>query len=48
MSTDHLFFMPGRTDFVLVLPDSGFRIVDVSQVVSVDREPAQKSRASTG
>ena len=37
VSTDHRFLMPGRSDFVLVLPDSGFRIVDVSQVESVHR-----------
>ncbi len=42
VSTDHLLFMPGRTDFILVLPDNGFRIVDVAQVVSVDRDDGSK------
>ncbi len=43
VSTDHLFLMPGRSDFVLVLPDGGFRIVDASQVESVDRNDQQPS-----
>ena len=38
VSTDHLLFMPGRNDFILVLPDGGFRIVDVSHVESVHRD----------
>ena len=34
---DHLFFIPNSTEFMLVLPSGGFRIVDSAQVVSVGR-----------
>ncbi len=47
VSTDHLFLMPGRSDFVLVLPDGGFRIVDVSQVESVHRNDRPTSNKGT-
>jgi hypothetical protein len=36
-TADHLFFMPNNPDFLVVLPDGGFRIVDPRQVVSVGR-----------
>jgi hypothetical protein len=34
---DHLFFIPKSPEFMVVLPDGGFRIVDLSQVVSIGR-----------
>ncbi len=48
ISTDHLFFVPGRCDFILVLPDGGFRIVDVSPVESVDRNDKPVADKGTG
>ena len=36
-TADHLFFMPNNPDFLVVLPNGGFRIVDPGQVVSVGR-----------
>jgi len=41
-TTDHLFFMPGSPEFLVVLPDGGFRFVDSAQVVSVGRGPAKR------
>jgi hypothetical protein len=41
VTTDHLLFLPDRPEFVVVLPDGVFRIVDPSQVVSARRNPAQ-------
>ncbi len=38
---DHLFFMPNGSEFLLVLPEGGFRFVDLAQVVSVGRGPSQ-------
>ena len=38
---DHLFFIPNSTEFMLVLPAGGFRIVDSAQVVSVGRNSAR-------
>ena len=38
---DHLFFIPNSTEFMLVLPDGGFRIVESAQVVSVGRNVAK-------
>jgi len=35
VTTDHLLFMPKNPEFIVVLPDGGFRIVDPTQVVSV-------------
>lgn len=37
ITTDHLLFLPNNPEFIVVLPDGGFRIVDPSQVVSVGR-----------
>ncbi|MCL4788708.1 MAG: hypothetical protein KJ070_18260 [Verrucomicrobia bacterium] len=34
---DHLFFMPNGKEFLMVLPDGGFRFVDAAQVVSIGR-----------
>jgi hypothetical protein len=34
---DHLFFIPKSPEFMVVLPDGGFRIIDLSQVVSIGR-----------
>jgi hypothetical protein len=45
LTADHLFLMPNNNDeFFVVLPDGGFRIVDVSQVVSAGRGP-ERSKA---
>ena len=45
VTTDHLLFLPNNPEFIVVLPDGGFRIVDPSQVVSAGRSPVQ-ARAS--
>lgn len=37
ITTDHLLFLPNNPEFIVVLPDGGFRIADPSQVVSVGR-----------
>jgi len=37
VTTDHLLFLPKNPEFIVVLPDGGFRIVDPAQVVSVGR-----------
>jgi hypothetical protein len=34
---DHLFFIPNSSEFMVVLHDGGFRIIDSSQVVSIGR-----------
>jgi hypothetical protein len=39
VTTDHLLFLPQNPEFIVVLPDGGFRIVDPSQIVSVGRSP---------
>lgn len=42
---DHLFFIPKSPEFMVVLPDGGYRIVDLAQVVSIGRAPNRaKSR----
>src|SRR5436190_1941181 len=38
---DHLFVMPNSTEFLVVLAEGGFRIVDSPQIVSVGRGPAR-------
>jgi len=38
---DHLFFMPDSSEFLVVLSQGGFRIVDATQVVSVGRKHAR-------
>ena len=43
-TADHLFFIPNSSEFILVLPSGGFRIVDSTQVVSVGRN-ASRSKA---
>lgn len=35
VTPDHLFFIPKSPEFMVVLPDGGFRIIDLAQVVSV-------------
>ena len=34
ITTDHLLFLPKNPEFIVVLPDGGFRIIDPAQVVS--------------
>lgn len=34
VTPDHLFFMPNGKELLVVLPDNGFRFVDLAQVVS--------------
>ena len=41
VTTDHLLFLPNNPEFIVVLPDGGFRIVDPSQVVSAGRNPVR-------
>ena len=38
VTPDHLFFFPNGEEFLVVLPDGGFRFVSYDQVVSVGRE----------
>jgi hypothetical protein len=38
---DHLFFMPNSSEFLVVLADGAFRIVDAGQVVNVGRGTAR-------
>jgi hypothetical protein len=33
--------MPNNPEFIVVLPEGGFRIVDFDQVVSIGRGPAR-------
>ena len=40
-TADHLFFMPNSVEFLVVLPDGGFRFVDANQVVSAGRGRAR-------
>ena len=40
-TADHLFFMPNGVEFLVVLPDGGFRFVDSTQVVSAGRGSAR-------
>jgi hypothetical protein len=39
VTTDHLLFLPKNPEFIVVLPDGGFRIIDPAQVVSASIEP---------
>lgn len=42
VTADHLFFMPNGKQLLVVLPDNGFRFVDLAQVLSAGRSwPAQ-------
>jgi hypothetical protein len=43
-TADHLFFLPKNREFLVVLPDDGFRFVDLEQVVSAGRGP-KRARA---
>ena len=45
VTLDHLFFMPGTSEFMVVLPDGGFHIVDTQLVVSAGRN-ATKAKAA--
>jgi len=47
VTLDPLFFMPGTDEFMLVLPDGGFRIVDMHQVVSAGRNGPKARAAKT-
>jgi hypothetical protein len=38
---DHLFCIPKSPEFMVVLPDGAFRIIDLSQVVSIGRTAAR-------
>jgi hypothetical protein len=42
VSPDHLFFIPKRSEFMVVKADGGFRIVDLNQVVSIGRDAKSK------
>lgn len=44
VSADHLFFIPNSSEFMVVLPDGAFRIVDLNQVVSLGRAAARKGK----
>ena len=45
VTTDHLLFMPKNPEFIVVLPDGAFRIVDPGQVVSIGpKGPRAKAR----
>ena len=41
VTPDHLFFMPNSSEFIVVLGDGGFRIVESSQVVSAGRSSSR-------
>ena len=41
ITTDHLLFMPKNPEFIVVLSDGSFRIVDPAQVVSVGPKSAR-------
>lgn len=44
ITTDHLLFMPKNPEFIVVLPDGSFRIIDPAQVVSVGpKSPRMKA-----
>jgi hypothetical protein len=44
VSSDHLFLIPDSSEFMVVLPDGGFRIVDVNQVMSLGRGAGTKKK----
>jgi len=45
VTTDHLLLLPKNPEFIVVLPDGGFRIIDPAQVVSAGiNPPAKKHR----
>lgn len=45
VTPDHLFVMPNSNsrEFLIVLPDDAFRIIDISQVTSIGRGPRKAS-----
>ena len=44
VSSDHLFFIPNSSEFMVVLPDGAFRIIDLNQVVSLGRAAGRKAK----
>ena len=47
VTPDHLFIFPDASEFLVVLPDNAFRIVDSLQVVSAGRDAAQTEKAAS-
>lgn len=47
VTPDHLFFMPDAKELFVVLPDNGFRFVDLAQVVSAGRNAARAKARET-
>ena len=39
ISPDYLYLIPGSSEFMAVKPSGGFRIADIDQVASINREP---------
>jgi hypothetical protein len=46
VTPDHLFIFPDASEFLVVLPDNAFRIVDSLRVVSAGRGAAQTKKAA--
>lgn len=46
VTPDHLFIFPDAKEFLVVLPDNAFRIVDSSQVVSAGRDAMKTRKAA--
>ena len=44
VTPDHLFFLPNNGEFLVVLNDGGFRLVDYGQVVSAGRESSRPKK----
>ena len=42
VSSDHLFLIPNSSEFIVVLPDGAFRIIDLTQVVSLGRSGSSR------
>jgi hypothetical protein len=45
VSSDRLFLIPNSSEFMVVLPDGGFRIVDLNQVVGLGRAAGAKKKS---
>lgn len=45
VTPDHLFIFPNDSEFLVVMPDNAFRIVESSQVVSAGRDAKTKKAA---
>ena len=43
VTPDHLFIFPNDSEFLIVMPDNAFRIVESSQVVSAGRDKTKKA-----